>query len=476
MIQLTKKINISSDNILIWFLPFLAFLFWFYFSSEEYFLYPDSPGYLSFSPYRTAGYPLFLMIFQKLDISLHAVSLVQLTLYNIAVSFVMYSMRQASMPKFLVVLAFIGLALNPYLTQLHFSILTDSLFVTLILMIIASLILFLNNKDSIYLLSLGIFIGLTIAIRPSAYSLAPFLVLVIVVGCLYQRRINIKYFLAGFLPLLFLIFGEIFIYHSFHQQAVGRNTMLSIHLFGKGAMLQPDKVSFSGPMKKELKKLDIKVDRAMKPVRSLIENAPNKEIANYLQRHYEVFAQYQLLSKERSLLAQSAGVHNEELLTAWGLSRIKNDISGYLSLTFNHYQSLWLIDSKRYPPNAKKLDQYLQQSRPLPYESKPSNYIEHSQPNNIAYLIRFIMIFLFLLTTLSSLFLLKKICCMQLPSYPIILSGLLSLAIHGNFLLTALIGVGMKRYALDMWPMLVIAAISIIWMCDLLIKKKRNER
>jgi len=39
-----------------------------------------------------------------------------------------------------------------------------------------------------------------------------------------------------------------------------------------------------------------------------------------------------------------------------------------------------------------------------------------------------------------------------------------------------LIGVGMKRYALDMWPMLVIAAISIIWMCDLLIKKKRNER
>ena len=134
---------------------------------------PDSAGYIEFSNVRTAIYPAFLRIFGALGLGLEQITYVQLALFVLSLATLVAALLRAGMPRVLIVLMVVGLLASFHLPSYHWTILTESIFISVSTIGLAFWLDYLRTGRIQFLAAISLCVGLLIAIRPAGIAFLP---------------------------------------------------------------------------------------------------------------------------------------------------------------------------------------------------------------------------------------------------------------------------------------------------------------
>ncbi|WP_147301082.1 hypothetical protein [Aestuariispira insulae] len=422
-------------------------------------LSPDSNSYMNFSGARTAGYPIFLKFFELLG-GLSAVVIAQYGIAAIAGIYLSQAIKSFSGSR-LIAAAAAALAIgNPVCLKFHNQILTESLFYSLLLIILGSLVAIFSHqkRSSIWVFSLAI--GASLFVRPTAFAYLPLMVILLGLGWdgLKGRR---RAFIATaiFFPVLFL-FGDHASFRIVHGDQP-RGSLAPLHLFAKASMIDSNT---QNPFARDNPRWALwqEMEDGYAPTRQFVQQAPSLTSRAFMSPFFEVFAQYQFARAEINLSAQQAGTTPHEIMVDVARKRLAANPSGYLGNAALNYYALWTIFKGSYPTQVEELKTYFAETPVPESKGKKTVFPLADQPSKISIIARPVLWGFWFLTTVICIIGLYLLWRRQLtPLWRVQI--LLSLMIHGNFALIALTGVGIPRYTMTMWPaMAVIAVLSLI--------------
>src|SRR5262249_42868579 len=195
---------------------------------------PDSIGYLGFYADRTAVYPLFLRGLLGLGLDAQQITYVQLLLFAVALVPLLLALLRASVPRWLIVLFVVLLGANGYFSSFHRTIMTESLYFSVMVVGIALTIDYLRSGRVEFLAGSGLCTGLLIAIRPAGVVLLPML---LIAAWLKWRRRNLTgavFAAALVVPVAIGPAAEWLAFRAVHGD--NRQSIVPHILFGKAAM------------------------------------------------------------------------------------------------------------------------------------------------------------------------------------------------------------------------------------------------
>ena len=282
---------------------------------------PDSQGYIDFVSTRSAGYPFFLKSLGLISTQWQFYSAIQLILGMLAILVLCRELTHWLKNKKLISLIWVLFALNPILYVLNVKILTEGLFCTLMIAIIAQSLIYLRKeRKPKQLLLLSLLVGLSISIRPSGltYLVALIFFLILMPP---QRKTLWPAIACLFLPAFFIMGTSKVIYNAHHEKA---NSLMPAHLFARGLMLmdENDEDLFPDQMKPHLP--------ALLDLKSKVNHLEGFTIRHLARTRLEVMFQHQLDHQ----------MANEERKSL-GLKLIKRHPGAYLKLTSLHFVHLW---------------------------------------------------------------------------------------------------------------------------------------
>ena len=230
--------KIVKDGLIIFFLALLvrvgyAFLFVEpeYLFTEDQTLYiklaqqfPDS-GFLSLTSERMPGYPLFIVsIYSIFGEVIWSVILIQILLDSISCVVIALMAKSLFGKGFWI--AGVLSVVNLNMMILSASVLTDTLFLFLFILFIFSLLQYLQNERTRWLVLLVLFISLATLVRPSSYYLLPILLIGLVVWRLWHRDTILK---IGKLVILYLVIVGVLLgsIHQRNYQQYGSTALVS---------------------------------------------------------------------------------------------------------------------------------------------------------------------------------------------------------------------------------------------------------
>jgi 4-amino-4-deoxy-L-arabinose transferase-like glycosyltransferase len=194
--------------------------------------FPDS-GLLGVPPERVPGYPLFIAsIYTLFGEGLWKVISIQIVLDSISCVVIALMAKSLFSKGFWI--AGILSAVNLNMIILSTSLLTDTLFLFLFILFLFSLLQYLQNVRTRWLILLVLFISLATLVRPSSYYLLPILLIGLVSWRLWHRDAMLK--IGTLIVLYFVIVGVLLggIHHRNFQQ-YGSTALVSqtgTHLLG----------------------------------------------------------------------------------------------------------------------------------------------------------------------------------------------------------------------------------------------------
>jgi len=194
--------------------------------------FPDS-GLLGVPPERVPGYPLFIAsIYTLFGEGLWKVISIQIVLDSISCVVIALMAKSLFSKGFWI--AGILSAVNLNMIILSTSLLTDTLFLFLFILFLFSLLQYLQNVRTRWLVLLVLFISLATLVRPSSYYLLPILLIGLVSWRLWHRDAILK--IGTLVVLYFVIVGVLLggIHHRNYQQ-YGSTALVSqtgTHLLG----------------------------------------------------------------------------------------------------------------------------------------------------------------------------------------------------------------------------------------------------
>lgn len=199
-------------------------------------LQPDSVSYLTFSPERTIGYPLFLMLVGVGSDDLVPLLIAQSGLLLGALAVLAYQLGRVCNDRLAAVIAYALMAGNASLLGYAGSMLTEALFVTLLALHLAAVAALCVGFRWAVACAAGLLLGVAILVRPAGYAflgtLPAFLLL------LPKRRLTgtITVALAAALPLLGAATANQIRHGFFATQSIGGYSLLghTAHLIEPG--------------------------------------------------------------------------------------------------------------------------------------------------------------------------------------------------------------------------------------------------
>ena len=138
-------------------------------------LEPDSVTYLDFAQHRTAIYPIFLRAMTQLGLSLEQIIYAQIFLFSLALMTLLAALLRAGVSGVLVLFVTIALAANGYFSSFQRTIMSESIYFSVMAPTVAFWIDYLRTGRTIFLVATGLGIGLLIGIRPAGILLVPML-------------------------------------------------------------------------------------------------------------------------------------------------------------------------------------------------------------------------------------------------------------------------------------------------------------
>jgi hypothetical protein len=432
---------------------------------------PDSFHYLNMTPIVPLGYPFFLQL-----TGARGAIVAQPILFSAALALLGYEIVRATRSTWLAVAIMLGTMIVPQIREFHASILSESLFLTLLVIVLALAVRFTYHPMWRLMVLVAITAGMAATVRRTAFALLPVMLVMVLLAdfarasaaakaaadrssrqAVRSRFGNASLFLvAAFAPFAAIAAIEQVIAPVVHAGAP--SSLLGRHAFAKAALI--DAPPAPATEDRVRRALDDQLDNAFAPIRTLLASAPGN-VRGVLTLYYETCLQGRCADRARTATGQPNEARETAVMGAVGLARIRRAPLNFLRLTWMHYRSLWTFDRLRHPDTAADLNAFLATHRPLPYEELaalgPDKIMEFSGAQNVRYAQYAISAVAIVTGVLALAGCVAAIGSFKLP--PALQAACVAaLTLHAGLVLTALLAAGFTRFLLGLWPALVVAS------------------
>jgi hypothetical protein len=328
----------------------------------------DSAGYIEFSIYRTAIYPLFLRLLMGAGLSFEQIAVVQVLLFAGTLIVLGAALLRAGISRALIVLVVIALAANGYFSGLHRAIMAESLFFSVLTIAIAFFIDHLRSGRISALAFATVCLGIAIGIRPAGLFFLP---IVPVAAWLKWHQRNVSAWVFAATVLASLATGPIVERVAYRMEHGARQgSIVSLLLCGKAAMLIRPDTEFTGPHAETLKSLGAALYESYGPVQDYLSKVPSWAAWPPMTANYEATAQScQAITGDLVEWSKQTGVAAAALNDELSKQTILHNLSGYVRLALTHYIGEWSIAGLTFPPAALTVNRYSAAYAQIPLQS-----------------------------------------------------------------------------------------------------------
>ena len=432
---------------------------------------PDSVHYLNVSPIVPLGYPLFLKIFGA-----RGAIVVQPILFGAALAFLGREIVKLTRSTWLAVAVIVGAAALPQIREFHASILSESLFLSLLIVFLGLCVRFAYHPTWHLMVLVALTAGINATVRRTAFALLPVMLLMV----LFQRHK-----LRGSQPPLFLVAALApFLVVAAAEQAAAplvhagkASSLMGRHMFAKAALIDaPATATAAAGQAADAdevhRQLEEHLENDYAPIRAFLASAP-PDVRAVLAMYYETCLQGGCVDRSRALMPGIDESRQTTTLGAAAMARIRNAPLAFAMLTAMNYQSLWTIDRLRHPDRAAALNAFIAAHRPMPFEDlafslEPGEPFVFSGVERVRYMqwamnavaiwtLAIAVVGIYAAVTSPRL---RQGFGGQAQWPPLFtIAATAALAAHGCLLLTALLASGFSRFTIGVWPAIVMAAV-----------------
>jgi hypothetical protein len=437
---------------------------------------PDSVHYLNMTPIVPLGYPFFLTF-----TGARGAIIAQPIIFSVALAFMGREIVRTTRNTWLAVAAVAGCMIVPQLREYHASILSESLFLSLLVVFLGLSIRFAHYPTWRLMVLVAITVGTSAVVRRTGFAFVPVMLVMVLLQRHHLRPDSfpfrghaVLFFIAAVAPFGAIVGGEQVIAPLIHAGAP--SSLMGRHVFAKAALLEASAFAEASasaeatadktadkpvtPDDAVRRALEDHLETAFAPIRSMLASAPYN-VRGVLTIYYETCLQGGCADEARALTMATDEARQTELMGAAGLARIRRAPINFLKLTWLHYGSLWTVNRLRHPDTAPALNQFIAEHRPMPFEhyalslGPDGTMVFEASPN-----VRYAQWAMFVVAALTGALAAAGLVCavlgLRLPP-PFIVSSVAALAAHGGLLLTALLAAGFTRFLLGLWPAIVVS-------------------
>jgi hypothetical protein len=431
---------------LVFFFPLLSAVFLIFPPVTE-LIQVDSPSYIDFHVSRTIGYPAFLWLIKKVPGNLHCVPFIQLALYAGGCSFLaqrLYQLKPTRLGLLLTLVATSLIMLHPEIIKYHFQAMSESFSLSILLFLLGLWIDFTQNKHPQTLATISLLIGVGILLRPSGYASISLLLLALWLLGKEAFYAPHRWLSALVVPLALMIFlgsAANFLVHGFW----GTQSFLGHTLIGKVTFIMRENVITPEPEKYK------QLYQAVVPIQQVVDGLPNPQTRQLLRAPYYDVVRYQITGK--------IFPPDHDWNVVWrdmAFAVIKDNPAGYFKDILENYTALWIYPQATSYENAAQFLKHFEAIRPLPY-------MDH-YPFTLRGVPAWFALFFHLCFTVA-LFIsfYSLVGALVAPRHRwIAMAAGGSWLIHSHYLLTACVQAGLTRYAISLWPAIVVICIIFL--------------
>jgi hypothetical protein len=433
---------------------------------------PDSIHYLNMTPIVPLGYPFFLTF-----TGARAAISAQPIIFSLALAFMGREIVRTTRNTWLAVAVVAGCMIVPQLREYHASILSESLFLSLLVVFLGLSIRFAHYPTWRLMVLVAITVGVSAVVRRTGFAFVPVMLVMVLLQRHHLRADSfpfrghaILFFIAAVAPFGAIVGGEQVIAPLIHAGAP--SSLMGRHVFAKAALIDASafaKASASAEATADKpattddavrRALEDHLETAFAPIRSMLASAPYN-VRGVLTIYYETCLQGGCADEARALTQAPDEARQTELMGAAGLARIRRAPVNFLKLTWLHYGSLWTVNRLQHPDTAPALNQFIAERRPMPFEHYALSLgPDQSMVFESSRSVRYAQWAMFVVAALTGALAAAGLVCAVLGlrlSPPFIVSSVAALALHGGLLLTALLAAGFTRFLLGLWPAIVVS-------------------
>ena len=429
---------------------------------------PDSLRYLDASAIYPLGYPLFLKV-----VGARGAILVQPILFTAALAFLGREIVTLTRSTWLAAAVVAGSMVLPQIREFHASILSESLFLSLLIAFLGFAVRFAYHPTWHLMVLLATTAGLNGTIRRTGFAMLPVMLAMVLMQRHRLRGSQPALFFVAAVAPFFVIFGA--------EQAVAAvvhagntSSLMGRHMFAKAALIDaPPATAAASPGKPGgaaadplRTALDQHLQSDYAPIRALLAAAP-ADLRGVLSIYYETCLQGGCVDRSRALMPGVDESEQTQRLGAAGNARILRAPGAFARLLAMNYLSLWTVDRLRHPDRASRLNAFIASHRPMPFERlafalEPDHTLEFQPSPRVRYVQIMINVIAIWTAGIAVLGLIAALASPRLPPM-FAVAATAALAAHGGLLFTAALAAGFSRFTLGLWPAIVMASAFGLW-------------
>jgi hypothetical protein len=439
---------------------------------------PDSIHYFNASPIVPLGYPFFLKI-----VGARGAIVAQPILFGAALAFLGSEIVRLTRSTWLALAVVIGSMALPQIREFHASILSESLFLSLLIVFLACSVRFAYHPTWHLMVLIATAAGLDATVRRTAFALLPVMLMMV----LFQRH-KLRgsqpplFFVAALAPFLVIVGAEQAAALVVHAGA--SSSLLGRPMFAKAALIDaPPAPTFATatagkpPADPVRVALDRHLEEDYAPIRALLASAP-PDLRAVLAIYYETCLQGGCVDRSRALMPDMNEAQQTETLGAAAMARIRRAPLAFAKLTAMNYLSLWTVDRLRHPDRAAALTAFIASHRPMPFEDlafslDPGETLVFQGSARVRYM-QWAIGIVGIWTAVFAL--VGIVAALVIPRLPPLftIAAVSALVAHSCLLLTAILASGFSRFTQGVWPAIAMAAVFGVYWAVMLARPFRS--
>ena len=356
--------------------------------------------------------------------------------------------------------------LYPRIADLHGYILTESIFISLLCLLIGCIVLSAHRPTWQWMAVAALACGLAIAVRPAGLSLLliwPFLFWLFWKRC-DGRRLALA--AAVVAPIALCLLAESVIWHASHDSD-SRPSLADRHLFAKALMIEPGP-SLSDP---ELAGIVAVGREVMAPARELIAGAPSHYARVRLLAEFEVTGQHatysRVFSPEVRAVADRRGLEEHRVVAQIGRPAMLTSPVAWIGNALTHYTGLW---SRAFvtPATLNEFQSYINETQRNELFERISTFrqgVLHG--SRLGFVVRFALGAALAILPIAAVLATWQRVRQPCPDSRLAVAGIGALAVHSHLVFVGMFGVMAGRYADSMAPFMAVSGTLLaLWAFD----------
>ncbi len=445
---------------------------------------PDSFHYLNMTPIVPLGYPVFLKL-----TGANGATVIQPVLFSAALALLGREIVHTTRRTWLALGVMAGCMVVPQIRDYHASILSESLFLTLLVVFLAFSVRFGYYPTWRLMVVISVTVGVAILVRRTGFAFVPIMLVMALLNRQHLRtdfarpatrgnsldmprlgtRLHLL-FVAAIAPCAVIVGTEQVFAPIVHAEA---SSLMGRHMFAKAALIEaPPAPPSEDPIRRAL---DAQLETHLAPIRAMLAGAPGN-VRGVLTIYYETCLQGGCADEARASTKAENEAQQTELMGAAGTARIRRAPLRFLELAWLHYRSLWTVNRLRHPDTAPALNQFLAAHRPLPYEHYalalgPDRTLTFEASPPVRYAQWAISVVAAATGALALAGLVAALGGRRLPP-ALGVACVSALTLHAGLWLTALLAAGFTRFLLGLWPAIIVSAGFAVHSAGLRVQSK----